>query len=228
MPSFVTSADFGEFEEEAGRMWANTYYFDDYREDSSDHIGYKPCKSPCTVEVAKTMIEHGIGIYDLVHKPRPNKLGRAVSTVVKATFLKELDLHKQADFSKINDELDPLYIVSFDVVSFNRNKYRKAWGLQAYREDSEKSMGYKPMEFEVYERLQEDLLTKGVGFYAAGYDAKPTKKADGTIESLLLLSKAELVKSFDVFGWYNGLQKKKPVPVVTANVAEIADEKKAA
>lgn len=223
MPSLVTSADFGEFEEEAGRMWANTYYFDDYREDSGDHIGYKPCKSPCTVDVAKAMIHHGVGIYDLVHKPRPNKLGRAVSTVVKATFLKGLDLYAQADFSKISDDLDPLYIISFDVVSFNRNKYRKAWGLQSYREDSEKSMGFKPMEFEVYERLQEALLTKGVGFYAAGYDAKPTKKADGTIESLLLLSKAELVKPFDVFGWFNGQQQKKVVPV-----GKVVDEKLAA
>lgn len=223
MASLVTAADFGEFEGEAGRMWANTFYFDDYREDSAQHIGYKPCKSPCTVEVAQTMIQHGVGIYDLVHKPRPNRLGRAVSTVVKATFLKPLDLYKQADFSKIGDDLDPLYVVSFDVVDFNRNKYRKAWGLQAYREDSDKSMGFKPMEFEVYPELEQMLLTKGVGFYAVGYDAKPQKKADGTIESLLLLSKAEPVKSFDVFGWYN-LEKDKKV----APIPKPADVKKAA
>ena len=221
MPSLVTSADWGAFDDDAGRMWANTYYFDDYREDTGNHIGYKPCKSPCTVEVAEYMIKHGVGIYDLVHKPRPNKLGRAVSTVVKANFLKPLDLYAQADFSKIADDLDPLYVVSFDVVDFNRNKYRKAWGLQAYREDSERSMGFKPMEFEVSADLQELLLSKGVGFYAAGYDAKPTKKADGTIESLLVLSKAELVKQFDVFGWYGQPEKK----VVAAAKVE---EKKAA
>lgn len=223
MPSLVSSADFGEFEEEAGRMWANTYYFDDYRDDNADHIGYKPCKSPCTVEVAKTMIEHGVGIYDLVHKPRPNKLGRAVSTVVKATFLKPLELYKQADFSKLSDDFDPLYIVSFDVVSFNKNKYRKAWGLQAYREDSEKSMGFKPMEFEVNADLEQLLLKNGVGFYAVGYEAMPKKKADGTIESLLLLSSAELVKAFDVFGWHNSKPEQKRAPQLNS-----AQEKQAA
>lgn len=222
MPSLVTSADFGAFEDDAGRMWANTFYFDDYREDTGNHIGYKPCKSPCMVEVAEYMVKHGVGVYDLVHKPRPNKLGRAVSTVVKATFLKPLDLYAHADFSKIGDDLDPLYVVSFDVVDFNRNKYRKSWGLQAYREDSERSMGFKPMEFEVNADLQELLLQNGVGFYAAGYEAKPTKKTDGTIESLLILSKAHLVKQFDVFGWY-GQQDKK-----VASIKPPVEEKKAA
>lgn len=221
MPSFVISADFGEFEEEAGRLWANTYYFDDYREDDGNHIGYKPCKSPCIPDVAKYMVEHGVGVYDLVHKPRPNKLGKAVSTVVKATFLKALDLYSQIDVSKVGDDLDPLYVVSFDSIKFNRNTYRKAWGLQPYREDSEKSMGFKPMEFEVFPNLQELFLKEGVGFYGVCYEAKPQKKPDGTIESLLLLANARLLKRFDVFGWHNQADKKPVSPVKV-------EEKKAA
>lgn len=205
--AFVISADCGLFDD--GRVWANCYYFEDYREDDGNHIGYKPGKSAATPQVVAEMLKHGVGMYNLFHKPRPNSAGKAVSTLVRADFLKPLDLFAQVDLSKVSDSDDALFVVSFDRGEMEDSKSRKktiwrnAFGLQPNREDSERSMGYKPMKFDVLKSLEEDFLHGGVGFYACGYDTKPVTNAKtGATESVLILSKAQLVKSFDMFGWY--------------------------
>ncbi|MBZ0304674.1 MAG: hypothetical protein K8I82_01280 [Anaerolineae bacterium] len=212
--AFVTSADSGKFDD--GRFWGNCYYFEDYRDDDGNHIGYKPGKSPVTPEVVAHLLENGVGVYELFHKPRPNSSGKAVSTIVRADFLKPLDLFGQVDMSKIDEKDDALYVISFDRGQLqDKTLWRNAYGLQPYREDSENSMGYKPMKFDVLKSLEETFLKDGVGFYACGYDTKPvTNPKTGNVESVLILSKAASVKSFDVFGWYD-FSKAKPLAAVS-------------
>lgn len=217
--AFVTSADSGKFDD--GRFWGNCYYFEDYRDDDGNHIGYKPGKSPVTPEVVAHLLKNGVGVYEMFHKPRPNSSGKAVSTIVRADFLKPLDLFGQVDLSKVDEKDDALYIISFDrgemqdPISRKKSLWRNAYGLQPYREDSENSMGFKPMKFDVLKSLEETFLKDGVGFYACGYDTKPvTNSKTGNVESVLILSKAVSVKSFDVFGWYD-FSKSKPLAAVT-------------
>lgn len=224
--AFVTSADSGKFDD--GRFWGNCYYFEDYRDDDGNHIGYKPGKSPVTPEVVTQLLKNGVGVYELFHKPRPNSAGKAVSTVVRAECLKPLDLFGQVDLSKIDEKDDALYVISFDRGEMDDPKTRKktlwrnAYGLQPYREDSETSMGYKPMKFDVLKSLEETFLRDGVGFFSCGYDTKPvTNPKTGGVESVLILSKAVSVKTFDVFGWYD-FSKSKPLAAVVKPAEKIA------
>lgn len=219
--AFVTSADSGKFDD--GRLWGNCQYFEDYREDDGNHIGYKPGKSPATPEVIAKMLEHGVGMYNLFHKPRPNNAGKATSTLVHVEFLKPLDLFGQVDLSKISPIDDGLFIVSLDrgemedAKTRKKSLWRNAFGLQPYREDTANSMGYKPMKFDVLKTLEETVLKGGVGFYACGYDTKPVVNAkSGATESVLVLSKAEIIKPFDMFGWYASTQSKPVTPIKSA------------
>lgn len=201
--ALVTSAETGTLD--TGKTWANCFYFEDYREDNADCVGYKPGKSPATPEVVELMLKNGVGMYNLFHKPRPNNAGKAISTIVRAEFLKPLDLFSQVDLSKVDERDDALYVISFDRGQLqDKTMWRNAHGLQPYREDSEKSMGYRPMKFSVLKSIEETFLKAGVGFYACGYDTKPVTNAKSqNVESILILSKAEQIKAFDVFGWFN-------------------------
>lgn len=219
--AFVTAADCGKFDD--GRSWGNCHYFEDYREDDRNHIGYKPGKSPATPEVIAKMLEHGVGMYNLFHKPRPNNAGKATSTLVHVEFLKPLDLFAQVDLTKISPMDDGLFIVSLDRGEMEDSRTRKkslwrnAFGLQPYREETENSMGFKPMKFDVLKELEETVLKDGVGFYACGYDSKPVVNAKtGATESVLVLSKAEIIKPFDMFGWYASTQSKPVTPIKPA------------
>lgn len=212
--AFVTSADSGKFDD--GRLWGNCQYFEDYRDDDGNHIGYKPGKSAATPEVVAEMLKHGVGIYNLFHKPRPNSDGKAISTLVRVEFLKPLDLFAQVDLSKISPDDDGLFIVSFDrgvmedPISRKKMAWRNAYGLQAYREDSEHSMGFKPMKFEVDQSLEESFIKGGVGFYGCAYDTKPVtniKAGKANTESVLIINKAAIIKPFDMFGWYSSQSK---------------------
>lgn len=227
--AFVTSADRGKFDD--GRQWGNCQYFEDYRDDDGNHIGYKPGKSPATPEVVAEMLKHGVGMYNLFHKPRPNNAGKATSTLVHVEFLKSLDLFSQVDLSKLNPMDDGLFIVSFDRGEMEDSKTRKkslwrnAFGLQPYREDSENSMGFKPMKFDVKQDLEEMFIKGGVGFYACGYDTKPVTNAkSGATESVLILAKAQPIKAFDMFGWYNQGKLLTAVAGGKAGVAKPADQ----
>lgn len=205
--AFVTAADRGKFDD--GRAWGNCWYFEDYRDDSGNHIGYKPCKSPATEEVVEQLLKSGVGMFELFHKPRPNRSGKAISTVVRAVPLKPLDLFAQVDLSKIPEHQDGVFIVAADRGKLqDGTPWRNAYGLQPYREDTENSMGYKPMKFDLSKALEESLLQGGIGFYGCEYDTRPTTNAQGVVESLLILARAELIKPFDMFGWLN--QQKAP------------------
>lgn len=227
--AFVTSADRGNFDD--GRFWGNCQYFEDYREDNISHIGYKPGKSPATPEVLAEMLKHGVGMYNLFHKPRPNNAGKAISTLVRVEFLKPLDLFAQVDVSKLSPDDDAVYIVSFDRGTMEDPKtrqkmeWRNVFGLQSYREVTENSMGYKPMKFDVLKRLEETFLKDGVGFYACGYDTKPvTNPKTQNVESVLILSKAASIKAFDVFGWYNQTKPLSTVVIGKAGAAKTAEQ----
>lgn len=209
--AFVTAADRGKFDD--GRAWGNCWYFEDYRDDSGNHIGYKPCKSPVTPEVVEQLLKGGVGMFELFHKPRPNRSGKAISTVVRAVTLKPLDLFAQIDLSKVPEDKDAVFIVAADRGKLqDGTPWRNAYGLQPYREDNENSMGYKPMKFDLAKELEESLIKRGIGFYGCEYDTRPSTNSQGVVESLLILARAELIKNFDMFNWLN-TQKTPAAPI---------------
>lgn len=222
--AFVTAADRGKFDD--GRAWGNCWYFEDYRDDSGNHIGYKPCKSPATPEVVEQLLKSGVGMFELFHKPRPNRSGKAISTVVRAVPLKALDLFSQIDLSKVPDQQDAVFIIAADRGKLQDGTlWRNAYGLQPYREDTADSMGFKPMKFDLAKELEESMIQRGIGFYGCEYDTRPATNAQGVVESLLILAKADLIKSFDMFGWLDSQK----VPAATiVKPGKASDDKAAA
>ena len=78
------------------REGISVHYVTDYREESSNAVGFKAMKIPAVPEVFEAIKKGGApGLYDLEMRTRPGKEGQTTVMAVRAVLLRKVSLFDQ-------------------------------------------------------------------------------------------------------------------------------------